>query len=89
MKHKIVIYTSIHLRTTPKTVCIANAISKALGDLGIEHRELSNTNDYWCRDYMPVLLSGDGVYAKYKYNPNPDARESASGLSWHCIVMFL
>ena len=44
MKHKIVIYTSSHLRTTPKTVCIANAISKALGDLGIEHRELSNTN---------------------------------------------
>ena len=32
MKHKIVIYTSSHLRTTPKTVCIANAISKALGD---------------------------------------------------------
>ena len=66
MKHKIVIYTSSHLRTTPKTVCIANAISKALGDLGIEHRELNNTNDYWCRDYMPVLLSDDGVYAKYK-----------------------
>ena len=70
MKHKIVIYTSSHLRTTPKTVCIANAISKALGDLGIEHRELNNTNDYWCRDYMPVLLSDDGVYAKYKYNPD-------------------
>ena len=50
MKHKIVIYTSSHLRTTPETVCIANAISKALGDLGIEHRELNNTNDYWCRD---------------------------------------
>ena len=70
MKHKIVIYTSSHLRTTPETVCIANAISKALGDLGIEHRELNNTNDYWCRDYMPVLLSDDGVYAKYKYNPD-------------------
>ena len=63
MKHKIVIYTSSHLRTTPETVCIANAISKALGDLGIEHRELNNTNDYWCRDYMPIQLSNDGIYA--------------------------
>jgi folylpolyglutamate synthase/dihydropteroate synthase len=36
MKHKIVIYTSSHLRTKSETVCIANAISKALGDLGID-----------------------------------------------------
>lgn len=70
MMHKIVIYTSKHLRTTPETACVANAISKALGDLKIEHRELKNTNDYWCRDYMPVLLYDDGIYAKYGYNPD-------------------
>ena len=68
--HKTVIYTSSHLRTTPKTACVANAISNALGMLGVEHRELHNTNDYWCRDYMPIQLSNDGIYAKYEYNPD-------------------
>ena len=68
--HKIVIYTSSHLRTTPETACVANAISDALAMLGVEHRELCNTNDYWCRDYMPILLSNDGIYAKYMYNPD-------------------
>lgn len=68
--HKVVIYTSSHLRTTPETTCVAKAISDALGMLGVEHRELCNTNDYWCRDYMPIMLSNDGLYAKYEYNPD-------------------
>ena len=67
---KMVIYTSELLRTTKNTACVAEAIHNTLESLQIEHRELKNTNDYWCRDYMPVLLSDDGVYAKYKYNPD-------------------
>lgn len=67
---KTAIYTSSHLRTTPGTACVAEAISAALNRLGVEHRELENTNDYWCRDYMPVMLSDDGIYAKYRYNPD-------------------
>ena len=49
-----IIYTSKYLRTTPETVRVAEALSVALGRLNIEHRELVNTNDYRCRDYMPI-----------------------------------
>lgn len=65
-----IIYTSEHLRTTPKTACVAEAIYSALDRLHVEHRELKNTNDYWCRDYMPVRLSDDGTYARYNYFPD-------------------
>jgi hypothetical protein len=67
---KPIIYTSKHLRTTPETVRVAEAISVALGRLNIGHRELENTNDYWCRDYMPVKISEKGIYAKYNYSPD-------------------
>ena len=67
---KPIIFTSEFLRTTPETSCISEAISEALGRLHIEHRELKNTNDYWCRDYMPIRISNDGIYAKYNYYPD-------------------
>lgn len=67
---KPIICTSEHLRTTPETRCVAEALFAALDKLGIEHMELKNTNDYWCRDYMPVKLFDDGTYAKYKYQPD-------------------
>lgn len=65
-----IIYTSEWLRTTPKTRIVAEAITSALDDLHVEHKELKNTNDYWCRDYMPVRLSNDGAYILYKYWPD-------------------
>lgn len=68
--HKPIICTSEHLRTTPKTRCVAEALFAALDKLGIERIELKNTNDYWCRDYMPVKLFDDGTYAKYIYQPD-------------------
>lgn len=64
------IYTSEYLRTTPKTARVAEAIFAALDRLQIEHKELKHTNDYWCRDYMPVMLFDDGTYAKYEYKPD-------------------
>ena len=67
---KMVIYTSELLRTTKNTACVAEAIHNTLESLQIEHRELKNTNDYWCRDYMPVMIFEDGVYSKYQYRPD-------------------
>ena len=65
-----IIYTSEHLRTDHKTTCVANDIFAALDKLHVEHRELKNTQDYWCRDYMPVMIYKDGTYAKFEYNPD-------------------
>lgn len=66
-----IIYTSELLRTTPKTEHIANSIHTALKKkLHIEHRELKNTNNYWCRDYMPVMVFPDGTYSKFEYKPD-------------------
>ena len=66
----IIIYTSERLRTTPKTASVAESISAALSKLNVEHRELSNTQNYWCRDYMPVMFFSDGTYSKFRYNPD-------------------
>lgn len=38
-------------------VTYANLIT-ALDKHGVERRLLSNTNDVWCRDYMPVQVIG-------------------------------
>ena len=65
-----IIYTSELLRTEQKTTCVAKAIFAALDKLHVEHRELKNTQDYWCRDYMPVMVYDDGTYAIYEYNPD-------------------
>ncbi|OYP70656.1 hypothetical protein CIK92_09230 [Prevotella sp. P4-67] len=66
-----VIYTSERLRINPKTAHIANSIHTALKEkLHIEHRELKNTNNYWCRDYMPVMVFPDGTYSKFEYKPD-------------------
>lgn len=65
-----IICTSSYLRTSLQTQQVARDIVEALNRLGIEHRELQNTNDYWCRDYMPVPLFEDGTYSQYHYRPD-------------------
>lgn len=70
MRNNPIICTSSYLRTTKATSGVAKEITKALEQLGIEHMELQNTNDYWCRDYMPVQLFDDGTYSKYIYRPD-------------------
>lgn len=70
MRNYPTICTSAYLRTTKATAKIASDIAQALERLGIEHIELQNTNDYWCRDYMPVRLFEDGSYSKYSYRPD-------------------
>ena len=64
-----IICTSEFLRTDAQTACVASAIHFALERLGIEHRELKNTNDYWIRDFMPVSILEEGVYSRYTYRP--------------------
>ena len=67
---KPIICTSPYLRTTSYCNGVAKDLFAALGRLGIQHMELSNTMDIWCRDYMPVLLFDDGYYATYQYQPD-------------------
>lgn len=35
----------------------------------VPHGTLNFTNDYWCRDYMPIQVS-DNVFVRYKYYPD-------------------
>ena len=49
-------------------VTYANLIA-ALDKHGIEHSLLPNTNDVWCRDYMPVQVA-DGDLRGFTYNPD-------------------
>lgn len=65
-----IICTSPYLRTTSHTKTVAIDMFSALDRKGIEHIELNNTNDFWCRDYMPVSLFDDGYYARYIYRPD-------------------
>lgn len=69
MQHPIICISS-YLRTTKATAGVAKDITEALDRLGIEHMELKNTNDYWCRDFMPVRVFDDGAYSKYTYRPD-------------------
>lgn len=67
---KPIIYTSEHLRTNNNTAKVAETLHNVLASLQIEHRELKHTNDYWCRDYMPIMIYKDGTYSKYQYRPD-------------------
>ena len=49
-------------------VTYANLIS-ALDKHGIVHRLLPNTNDVWCRDYMPVQVAA-GDFRGFTYGPD-------------------
>ena len=44
-------------------------IDNILNDNHIHHHLLSNTNDIWCRDYMPIQTD-EKRFVFYKYNPN-------------------
>lgn len=68
---KKVIYTSDLLRKSKATSVVASSIANVLKQCGVEHKELTDTKDYWCRDYMPILLFNDDVhYCGFKYDPD-------------------
>lgn len=45
------------------------SLEKILMDNDIDHRLLANTNDIWCRDYMPIQ-TGEKRFVFYKYAPD-------------------
>lgn len=45
------------------------SLTKALKDNNVDYRILGNTNDIWCRDYMPIQIETNR-FVSYKYNPD-------------------
>ena len=45
------------------------SLAKALQDNAVDYRILGNTNDIWCRDYMPIQTD-EKRFVSYKYYPN-------------------
>ena len=45
------------------------SLTKALRDNAVDCQILSNTNDIWCRDYMPIQTN-EKRFVSYKYYPN-------------------
>lgn len=44
-------------------------LERVLKEHSVDYRILDNTNDFWCRDYMPVQTN-ENRFVSYKYNPN-------------------
>ncbi len=69
--YKPIIYIAQYLLDSPKTKKVAESICLALNELGVVYETLKfDTENYWCRDYMPLMISNDGTYATYKYHPD-------------------
>ena len=49
-------------------VTYTNLIS-VLDRYGVAHRLIPNTNDVWCRDYMPIQVTA-GEFCGYTYDPD-------------------
>ena len=45
------------------------SLTKALRENAVDYRILGNTNDIWCRDYMPIQTD-DNRFVSYKFYPN-------------------
>lgn len=45
------------------------SLTKTLRDNAVDYRILGNTNDIWCRDYMPIQTD-EKRFVSYKYYPN-------------------
>ena len=45
------------------------SLTKAFRDNAVDYQILANTNDIWCRDYMPIQTD-ENRFVSYKYNPD-------------------
>lgn len=61
-----VIFSSLLVRHYPE---LYNQLSKIMWDYHIGYGTVSNTKDYWVRDFMPVQLN-QNVFAKFIFNPD-------------------
>lgn len=62
-----------------------------LDNIGIEWALLPHSNDYWCRDFMPIQMQ-DNVFLKYWYHPSylldtTDDRASITNSITTCNLM--
>lgn len=69
------VYFSAHLKSDYPV--FFKRMKAVLEQYGIEVELLHETEDYWCRDHMPLQVAEDR-YVKYRYNPDyldkPDLR---------------
>lgn len=61
-----VYFSSLLRRESPETYA---GLIAALEKHGVEYRFLDNTNDIWCRDYMPIQAT-ESVFCGFDYNPD-------------------
>lgn len=61
-----VIFSSLLVRHYPE---LYNQLSKIMWDYHRGYGTISNTKDYWVRDFMPVQLN-QNVFAKFIFNPD-------------------
>lgn len=58
--------SSLLQKKSPKTY---TSLLSALEKHGVEYRFLGNTNDIWCRDYMPVQVA-ENTFCGFDYDPD-------------------
>lgn len=63
------IYFSKRLKTDLRFSETYEQISETLKALGVKPRLLSDTNDIWARDYMPIQVS-KSKFIEYRYDPD-------------------
>ena len=61
-----VYFSSLLQRVSPKTYA---SLVSALEKHSVEYRLLVNTNDVWCRDYMPIQIAAD-TFCGFDYDPD-------------------
>lgn len=61
-----VYFSSLLQRVSPKTYA---SLVSALEKHSVEYRLLVNTNDIWCRDYMPIQIAAD-TFCGFDYDPD-------------------
>ena len=61
-----VFFSDLLSKVCPK---LYQSLTKALQDNAVDYQILGNTNDIWCRDYMPIQTD-EKRFVSYKYYPN-------------------
>lgn len=63
------VYFSELLQTKPKYSAFCERLTSILDKHGIDYAFLPETNDIWCRDYMPVQVD-ENNFIEYRYDPD-------------------
>jgi agmatine deiminase len=93
------VYVSKILAVSNKFSKTYRAFASKLMHIGASLKELENTADVWCRDFMPIK-TGDGRFVQFRYDPsylkgfpalqtNPELVWNSLGLSVEKSPIFL